>query len=177
MPIVILMLLPTEEARLQFEQFYRRCEPLLFKAAGSVLARTEDQEDAVQEACCYLADRYEDLFGPGVEPSTSYLYTLAKNKALDQLRKQSRTDLVGHQNPAEDISVPMDPPENHALSEAFTTLPDSAREALTLFYYDRLSLREIAKLCSISEAAAKKRVQRARDLLRDQLLAEGGVRP
>lgn len=175
MPIVILMLLPTEEARQQFDRFYRHCEPLLFKAAGSVLERIEDQEDAVQEACCYLADRYEDLFAPGVEPSTSYIYTLAKNKALDLLRRQSKIDLLGVHDPTIDRLAPPVPTENHALSEAFVALPDTSREALTLFYYDELSLREIARLCNISESAAKKRVQRARDMLRDELLAKGGA--
>lgn len=52
-------------------------------------------------------------------------------------------------------------------------LPDRQREALTLFYYERLSYEEMAELLGVSTATINARLTQARNTLRERLLARG----
>ena len=61
------------------------------------------------------------------------------------------------------------------LEIAFEQLSERYKEALTLYYYNGLSIKEMAAFLQLSEAATKKLLQRSRDALRNALKAEGGV--
>ena len=64
---------------------------------------------------------------------------------------------------------------NVSLESAFAQLPDRYKEALTLYYYNDLSIKDMTGLLQLSEAAVKKLLQRSRDALRNLMNAEGGV--
>lgn len=64
---------------------------------------------------------------------------------------------------------------NASLEFAFEQLPERYKEALTLHYYNDLSVKDMAGLLQISEAAVKKLLQRSRDALRDLMTAKGGT--
>lgn len=53
--------------------------------------------------------------------------------------------------------------------EAVMQLPDKYRLVIHLFYYEDYSVREIAKILKLSEQAVKKRLSRAREMLRESL--------
>jgi len=60
--------------------------------------------------------------------------------------------------------------ERRALDEAFATLPEDAREVVTLYYREGTSTRQLAELLGLGEAAVRQRLARARAELRGQLL-------
>lgn len=51
--------------------------------------------------------------------------------------------------------------------------PEKYRVMLQLFYYEEFSIREIAEVTALSEAAVKKRLSRGREMLREMLEKEG----
>ena len=51
-------------------------------------------------------------------------------------------------------------------------LPENMRDVILLFYYEELSIREIAEIIGTSEVNVKKRLSRARHKLRMELEAE-----
>lgn len=57
---------------------------------------------------------------------------------------------------------------------ALRTLPPKERSAITLFYLNGYSIKEIAKIIDISEDAVKKQLSRGRDKLREQLRMDNG---
>ena len=59
-----------------------------------------------------------------------------------------------------------EPEEALTLWQAVLALPQELRAAITLFYYDGLSVREIGSVLDISEAAVKTRLSRGRARLR-----------
>jgi RNA polymerase sigma factor (sigma-70 family) len=61
-----------------------------------------------------------------------------------------------------------------ALDEALAALPDETREVLTLFYREGQSAAQVAALLELSEDAVKKRLSRARTVLRGALLERLG---
>ena len=59
-----------------------------------------------------------------------------------------------------------DPAESLTLRQAVSQLPQNLRAAITLFYYEDYSVRQIARILSLSEAAVKTRLSRGREYLR-----------
>lgn len=53
-------------------------------------------------------------------------------------------------------------------------LPDESREVITLFYSEGRSVRQVAELLGIAEGAVKKRLSRARERIREELLEQFG---
>lgn len=64
--------------------------------------------------------------------------------------------------------------EEAALAAALTELPDETREVVTLFYREGQSARQVGELLGMTEPAVKKRLERAREALREATLARLG---
>ena len=64
---------------------------------------------------------------------------------------------------------PAEDDEMDVVREAVEQLPPNSRAVIHLFYYEEMSVREIARSLGISEANAKTRLSRARDQLRNVL--------
>jgi RNA polymerase sigma factor (sigma-70 family) len=62
---------------------------------------------------------------------------------------------------------------NESLSEAIQQLDYIYREAITLFYYNEMSVREIVDQLGINENTIKARLSRGRSILREILIKEG----
>ncbi len=58
--------------------------------------------------------------------------------------------------------------DTELMQEAVESLPDSYRSIIHLFYYEDMSVREIARALGISEQNVKTRLSRARDRIRQQ---------
>lgn len=56
-----------------------------------------------------------------------------------------------------------------SLSKAITGLPALLRQAVTLRYFEELSIREMTQVLGVSEATAKRRIRKANVLLKERL--------
>lgn len=65
--------------------------------------------------------------------------------------------------------------EYSELDEALRTLNEKMRVAVHLFYFERMSVNEIADVLNISADAVKTRLHRARKKLKIELMAERGT--
>ena len=140
----------------------------LFHTAKAILRSDEDAEDAVQEAICAAFERRGSL--READKFRPWLLRILVNKCYDTCRRRRPTvDLedVADCLPAKD----QDHTERLTLWQAVMSLSGDLRAAVTLFYYDGLSIREISGVLGISEAAVKTRLSRGRARLR-QLLEE-----
>ena len=62
-----------------------------------------------------------------------------------------------------------DHPYDELVREEVEALPETSRTVIHLFYYEEMSVREIARTLRISEQNVKTRLSRARDKLRQQM--------
>src|SRR5690606_19370097 len=60
------------------------------------------------------------------------------------------------------------------LMQALDAIPDASRDVLLLFYREGQSSRSVAALLGMSDAAVRKRLQRARDALHVEMLETVG---
>ena len=171
---VLLLSLQTEEDKARFTRFYHQYEKLMFKTALQILGSQEDAEDVVQSACLYMIDQFDGKFAPyDMHQIAYYVLLLVKNRSLDLLKQKRRAAVEDISEYADTLSLSENGP-NLSLNDAFSKLPDHYKEALTLFYYEDLSVREIAGILKLSESAVKKLLQRSREALKKRMVQEGG---
>jgi RNA polymerase sigma-70 factor (ECF subfamily) len=58
--------------------------------------------------------------------------------------------------------------EEKRFFEMIYNLPDKYKTVIILFYYENLDIKEISKVLHLSEAAVKKRLERARNILKEE---------
>jgi RNA polymerase sigma-70 factor, ECF subfamily len=133
------------------------------------VASDVDADDLLSDVFIKVHTRIDGLRDD--EHVASWLYRITRNTVIDHYRRRREsTDFVDLPEPEESRS---DAEEVIArdLRGMVDGLPDRYREALVLTEFEGLTQVEMADRLGLSVSGAKSRVQRARGLLRDQLLA------
>ena len=141
----------------------------MYRAARAVLDSDADAQDAVSQAVLQAWQSLARLRDrDAVRP---WLVKIAVNCAYAQRRKQGRVvyleDLV--QEPA----AP-EPPRYDGLWEAVCALPRDRRAVVVLFYYEAMTVDEIAKCLGVPRGTVKSRLSRARAQLKEILQEQEG---
>jgi RNA polymerase sigma-70 factor (ECF subfamily) len=133
-------------------------------------------EDLLQDV---LVSAYHHRGDARPESVRAWLYAIAVNRARNALRDRRRvvTGAQGVEEEADTLTIPPPSPEAALLRrelraevlQAIGDLPPDGREAVLLRDMEALTYREIAQVTGISEGAARVRVYRARERLREAL--------
>ena len=166
------------DPRALVEHFYRhefgRLVAVLTRSLG--VRRLDLAEDVVQAA---LAQALETWSRRGVpEDPAGWLYRTARNLAIDALRReQTHARVLPHL--ADEVEPESSPPEAHFVDEigdeplrllcvcCHEAVPAESRVAFALRTLCGFSTAEIARGLLTTEANVQKRIERARDRLRD----------
>jgi RNA polymerase sigma-70 factor (ECF subfamily) len=153
----------------RFEALYRACAADLFAYVASLLRDRSAAED-VTALAFERAYRRRGLFEARRGSERAWLFAIARNAALDELRRRQRSSrLVGE--------IADDEPGFEADDElaerrlvvrrALATLEAREREVVLLKFVGRLSNSELARILKCSETAAGTRLHRAIVRLRE----------
>jgi len=148
-----------------FETLVERYQTRLFGLVRHYTRNPSEVEDIVQET--YL--RALDDWGPGALPDAplAWLKRVARNLLIDHLRRQKKAAPSewgpGAKN---DPETSGDEFESLELFLALTSLGRKKAAVLEAFYYDGLSVREIAAERGLSEKAVEGLLRRARQALK-----------
>lgn len=165
-----------------FSQLMAAHEDMVFAVSLRMLRDREAALDATQETFITLyrkADRFR-----GDSAVSTWLYRIAVNTCLDQLRKMKRRP----SEPLEDSYDPVDPSAmdqfgsvelRPSVEEALSGLADDFRAAVVLSDIHGLGVNEIAEILGVPVGTVKSRVFRGRRLLAERLgnLIEPASRP
>ena len=163
-------------SRPALDQAVRRFTPYV----GTVICRTlsgraarEDVEELAADVFLALWEHAPDLDpAQGLRP---WLAAVARNQAVDFLRRQRSADPLPEDAPApgggpEDLLVRRD--QAARLWEAVEELGEPDRTLFVRYYYEDASLKETALELGLSQTAAKQRLFRGRKKLK-AMLSEG----
>ena len=117
----------------------------LYAAAFSACKNSQDAEDAVQDAFLQYWSLHREF--ESEEHVRAWLLRVAINRAKNRARSFFRRNVVPLEDYMESLSFETD--EDSGLFQAVMALPERHRTALYLFYYEDLSVREIAELLSL----------------------------
>lgn len=151
-----------------YQDNYPKIEHLVTTNSGSL----EDAKDIYQEAFVAVWRNIQlNKFFPQTQNILSgYLYQVAKNKWIDQLRTRKIRKTVALENEPS-ISAPDLLPEEDAeqlelIKKHFNNIGDQCKNLLERFYFLKESLRKISEHFSWTEASAKNNKYRCLQKLR-----------
>ncbi|WP_170562393.1 sigma-70 family RNA polymerase sigma factor [Ruegeria atlantica] len=148
-----------------FQHFAPRIKAFLIKS-GSDAATAEE---CAQEVMATLWHK-SHLFDPARATVATWVFTIARNKRIDVLRKQRRPEPEdlgwGPEAEPEQDDVLALQQETAQLRDALTALPEAQRQLIEKAYFGDLSHREIASQTGLPLGTIKSRIRLALDRLR-----------
>lgn len=157
---------------------YYKVEALVLKNNGT----KEHAKDIYQDAFIAVWNNIKNgTFIPQNESALQgYLYQIAKNKWMDVLRSSQfkKTKFIDDTLPLADTTEEQTNENNdvekqnlkHTMA-IFKTFGSPCKELLTAFYFEKESLRDIAKKLQIEENTARNKKYRCMEKLRELILA------
>lgn len=165
-----------------FSQLIERYQQMVRRIALGMVAHEEIARELAQEALlqAYLSlDHLRDssrfkswLYGIVLNVCRSYIRDQKINPySLEAMMGGMYRDVPYYPSPVMDPEEIAEQRELHTIVlQAIQELSPKDRAATLLFYYEQLSMREIAAILGVSITAVKGRLHRAREQLRERLL-------
>lgn len=149
-----------ELAEKYYPDVYRYC----VYRTGSML----DAEDLTQETFLRLF-RYFDSYDE-MQKIKSYILTIASHICTDYLTRHQSNAVLDENIASAGLDISTD---KMLVRRAVASLPDDMREAVVLYYYNGMKIREIADLLKIPLSTVKTRLSRGRSRLKQHLITAG----
>lgn len=166
-----------------YSRIVAACQNPITAIALAIVRDVPASEDIAQEAFLSAWQHLRRLQNPA--SFLPWLRQITRNLARDHLRAQRHRPLDGlgaelaiasaadpAPTPAEQL---MAGEREAAAAELISALPAESREVLLLYYREDQSSKQVAALLGLSDAAVRKRLSRARQALREDLLARFGA--
>ena len=165
-----------------YSRIVAACQNPITAIALAIVRDVPASEDIAQEAFLSAWQHLRRLQNPA--SFLPWLRQITRNLARDHLRASRNRPLdgFGAELAIASAADPAPPPEDQlvvdereqAAAELISALPPESREVLLLYYREDQSSKQVAALLGLSDAAVRKRLSRARQALRDDLLERFG---
>ena len=146
----------------------------VYNAAYRILGNRDEAADATQ-ATFLKAFENLDTYDPQYK-FFSWIYRIAINESINQSRRNRKHEPLDEGEPT-DAPGPDDEAETGGLSreiqDGLMALNQDYRTVIALRHFSDLSYREISDILQIPEKTVKSRLYSARQLMKDQLVANG----
>ena len=160
------------EAELTAEEIIDRYGDMVYRLAVSQAMNRTDADDIFQEVFVRLVRHVKDL--QDMEHAKAWLirvtinctkkhFGLYRNKNVFPIEETE--EIPKREEGFEQAEKKIDNPVMQAVSK----LPPKYRGCVHLFYFEELSVKEIAKMTGQKEATVKSQLQRARKMLKEML--------
>jgi len=158
------------------------CQNTVTAIALAITRDVAASEDIAQEAFLKAWQQLDRLHNAA--SFLPWLRQITRNLARDYLRANRNRPLSGE---GAEIAIGMaaDPApspgerllqteEERVATDIISALPEDSRETLLLYYREGQSSQQVASLLGLSDAAVRKRLSRARSIVREEMLARFG---
>jgi RNA polymerase sigma-70 factor (ECF subfamily) len=147
----------------RFESLYRQTFPRVYAYVASMLHDRSAAEEVTAQAF-ERAFRKRSSYKPRRGTPEAWLFGIARNAALDELRRLKRraaeAEISGADDHSEDVVL------RQTVRTALATLDPKERDLLALKYKAGLSNGEIARVLRVSESNVGSRLHRTMEKLR-----------
>lgn len=152
----------------EFDALYRACAGDLFAYVRTLL-RDDGAAEDVTAVAFERAYRRHERYDGAKGSRRAWLFGIARNAALDELRKRGRTTALDHDVPG-DAADPAEHAEHAArraqVRAAMERLSARDRELIALKFFAGLDNAELAEVLGVSESNAGTKLHRAMTKLR-----------
>lgn len=169
---IYLSVLETAEDKAEFEDLYTKYRQKMYAAAYKILHNVEDAEDAVHNAFIAIADNFEKVKLIPCHKIEAYVVIIVRNTSINIYNHNKKSAERLSELDDNQVAVEMDFFENIDMEELIriiSALPLMYKDILFLHYRDEYTYEEIADMLKISNGAVRKRIERAKKLLKEEL--------
>ena len=147
----------------------------MFSIAIDILRNSFSAEDAVQEAFMKILANMDKIDDLDSNRTKRLIITITKNTAIDIYRKQNRqwNQEVNYDNIINLEYSDLYMTDEEEKFSAIESLPDNYKEILLLKFASGFSNAEVADILGLSEVNVRKRISRARKLLKRNMKERG----
>jgi len=158
-----------------FEDLMKRYQGLVYRTCFGYTRNRDDALDVTQEVFVKVYERMASFQGSG--SFKGWLLRITHNQSLNWIRSRARHG--EHDRLSEANAPEMEPRQEDDLSRqesrdqieaAMVHLNPKQRKALTLRYFERMSISEIASLLECTEGTARNILFRSMRKLRDRMV-------
>lgn len=139
----------------------------LYRVSKGILMHDDDCADAIQETI--IKSYYSIHKLKKKQNFKTWLTRILINQCYDLLKKRNKIIPIEPMDPQLQLIAQEEPTAYHQLSEGIDKLSTNKKAIITLFYYEQLTIQEIAVVLNIKEGTVKSRLNRARNNLASYL--------
>lgn len=149
----------------QFDYVYNEYAKELYNIAYGYTRNRDDSIDIMQNTYVVLLESNKKF--ESNEHIKYFLIRVTINESLDLLKSASKKRVIKNNDVV--VNFPETKKEElpYDLSEIVNTLPEKYKTIIILHYYDDRKIKDISYVLKISESAVKKRLERARNLIKE----------
>jgi RNA polymerase sigma-70 factor (ECF subfamily) len=164
--VFLILTQKNEKSEAEIKELVENYSSLIFRISYCILCNPHDAEDAVQETFLkYLtkAPEFNDE-----EHRKAWLIKVSANISKNMLMFRLRRDSVNIDD-IQNIGISQNDFETF---ELIMSLPSKYKIVMTLYYVEGYKTKEIAKIIDINEDTVRKRLQKGRELLKNEFKKE-----
>jgi RNA polymerase sigma-70 factor (ECF subfamily) len=154
-----------------YAELVDRYKQALFRHCFAIMRDEDEAKDIAQDTfvkAYFQLLRYDNKFKFG-----TWLFKIATNLALDQLRRQKRQKVVSLNDitfePVDKGASPHVLALYREMQTAIAELPPNYRGAISLYYWEGKSYKEVAYAMDVPEGTVKSWLSRAKSTLKEKL--------
>lgn len=148
----------------QFDYAYKEFAKELLYIAYGYTRNKEDSIDIMQNA--YVALLESNITFESNEHIKYFLIRVTINESINFVKSYSHRKVIRNNDFVMNFPETKKEELPYDLSEIVNTLPEKYKTIIVLHYYDDMKIKDISSVLKISEPAVKKRLERARNLLK-----------
>lgn len=154
----------------EFCEYIRMNEKGMYYLAYSILHNDADVADCISEAIYRAYKNINHL--KKADTFKPWIMSIIHNTAVEMIRKNAKTipvdaiEIVSLDNHSRKITNKI------SVQESIKSLKQPYHTVVILYYYENLSIKEIAKITKTTTIAVKKQLSRARSMLKEKLEEE-----
>ena len=161
-----------EEDKEKFIEKINENRVKMYKTAIAILKNEDDANDAIQDA---LYSAYKNFYNLKDENYFStWLIRILINKCYDILNKNRKISYIDSSITENTTGIEDNYEVENSLEWVLKQLDKDLKEIVVFYYYDELSVSEIADILEIPQGTVKSRLSRAREQIKEIIKKEEG---
>lgn len=149
----------------QFDFVYKEYAKELLQIAYGYTKNKEDSIDIMQNA--YIAVLESNKRFESNEHIKYFLIRVTINESINFVKSYSKKKVLCNNDIIMNIPETKKDELPYDISEIVNILPEKYKTIIVLYYYDGMKIKDISKVLKIKESAVKKRLERARNLVKE----------
>lgn len=149
----------------QFDFVYKEYAKEILQIAYGYTKNKEDSIDIMQNA--YIAVLESNKRFESNEHIKYFLIRVTINESINFVKSYSKKKVLCNNDIIMNIPETKKDELPYDISEIVNTLPEKYKTIIVLYYYDGMKIKDISIVLKMKESAVKKRLERARNLVKE----------